>query len=185
MRNWNTQPKIPPHNPAIGFYFTYEELKLSNVPQVGFSPTCFYFTYEELKLPKAWLFRATREAFLLYLWGIETPWPCSWSAHVWPGFYFTYEELKPFSFWKVVGQGSRVFTLPMRNWNTIPRALAFFAWPGFYFTYEELKLFSGLYNLIRIVCFYFTYEELKHAGGVNEPQRPNQFLLYLWGIETR
>ena len=50
----------------------------------------------------------------------------------------------------------------MRNWNDSKALLLSRVAPGFYFTYEELKLFSSL--------LYFIHQE--------------QFLLYLWGIET-
>ena len=94
----------------------------------------------------------------------------------------------------------------MRNWNAITNSFPPLVPPGFYFTYEELKLFIGGLITLSIVVFtlpmrnwnirlfvdivekpssfYFTYEELKHFNGSPSCTRIEQFLLYLWGIET-
>ena len=120
----------------------------------------FYFTYEELKLilqqiHKIWIF----------------------------SFYFTYEELKPQMRIPIFSAPRRVFTLPMRNWNTLcwiwekSVALVFTlpmrnwntSFPILY-NFQCLVFTLPMRNWnIQDICpttyhqfrFYFTYEELK------------------------
>ena len=122
--------------------------------------------------------------FLQYLWGIETKF---WT-------------MKDSSFIKV-------FTVPMRNWNTLPFcksesiAPCFYStyeelkqrrrdkiWrrhKGFYSTYEELKPFPICLVQVNSWSFYSTYEELKPPRERPLSVLMIAFLQYLWGIETR
>ena len=92
MRNWNFFKYID-----LGYcpkVFTLP-MRNWNIAAWEFSMSgysCFYFTYEELKLAAMWDLD-WQQAFLLYLWGIETGntlLPIVRSS----SFYFTYEELK-------------------------------------------------------------------------------------------
>ena len=100
------------------------------------------------------------------------------------GFYSTYEELKLYIIYIIYLYKSvflqylwgietfflggsvysrwAVFTVPMRNWNQAPTSIGWGSW----------------------LCFYSTYEELKRFNGLDKVYIPNEFLQYLWGIET-
>ena len=101
----------------------------------------------------------------------------------------------------------RIFTLPMRNWNTSGFTANGMGYLNFYSTYEELKqpkycLISCSVNIIftlpmrnwnmhrkkqaTLFCpyFYSTYEELKLLIAIPTSLYLCAFLLYLWGIET-
>ena len=56
----------------MGFYSTYEELKLSLSEKRPLKAACFYSTYEELKPLKNLNLNPSGSVFLQYLWGIET-----------------------------------------------------------------------------------------------------------------
>ena len=56
----------------VGFYSTYEELKLERLEVPFVLSTRFYSTYEELKLRLLGAFPPVCLLFLQYLWGIET-----------------------------------------------------------------------------------------------------------------
>jgi len=106
-----------------------------------------------------------------------------------PRFYATYEELKPFGTIANLITGLAVFTLPMRNWNTLNEAVIKnfelflrYLWgiettqvgaiweqdlKRFYATYEELKRSMARCRTCRgRSSFYATYEELKHINAV-------------------
>ena len=57
----------------LGFYSTYEELKLLGLFLCWACFYGFYSTYEELKLDDFPKELKNRIEFLQYLWGIETP----------------------------------------------------------------------------------------------------------------
>ena len=86
--------------------------------------------------------------------------------------------------WDEGNISKRVFTLPMRNWNSN----IFMGWDmemlRFYFTYEELKLVIDPRLKPGASGFYFTYEELKLVIDPRLKPGASGFLLYLWGIET-
>ena len=114
-----------PQKNKLGFYRTYEELKLGSYLLCLSNPSRFYRTYEELK-----------PHYLAFT-----------SLFVFFRFYRTYEELKPekevheITFWlrflsylwgietldidRLIGGGILVFIVPMRNWNPhLPRQTA-------------------------------------------------------------
>ena len=95
MRNWNEQAIDMATKDFLGFYSTYEELKLTQgnclgnflkkflqylwgiETSQGTEPLatqfiCFYSTYEELKLSLEIKDKNRNAPFLQYLWGIET-----------------------------------------------------------------------------------------------------------------
>ena len=139
MRNWNSLFSDGAKPSLKCFYSTYEELKPPRFHSIIALPFRFYSTYEELKhsINKAWYYynvsfystyeelkhknnktyATNKEAFLQYLWGIETR-----------DKIILIQDLYV------------VFTVPMRNWNSI----AIIGCPNFgcsfYSTYEELKL---------------------------------------------
>ena len=80
----------------MGFYSTYEELKLDSVQTAVDPIQSFYSTYEELKRSKKCYRYFAFAKFLQYLWGIET-----------------------FSFLLLFFLSHLVFTVPMRNWNGV------------------------------------------------------------------
>ena len=166
-----------------GFYSTYEELKLCLKWKEKRNNASFYSTYEELKPVFIILIITFKISFLQYLWGIET-WVAGIIDKIISGFYSTYEELKLL----IMIQGSclgnlflqylwgietkkilpvkwsspQVFTVPMRNWNTIFASCGLYSFIGFYSTYEELKPFFEWVEQYGSPGFYSTYEELKH-----------------------
>ena len=79
--------------PWGSFYFTYEELKFINLPNITSNEHRFYFTYEELKYESSFVKTIEDKMFLLYLWGIEI-WEYLGMLKRRRSFYFTYEELK-------------------------------------------------------------------------------------------
>ena len=116
MRNWNTRLICQRPSGKARFYFTYEELK-HHSQSLGLFRLAGFLLYlwgiETLLWP---LQSHSYCLFLLYLWGIETCWRCKWAAKT-----------------------KSVFTLPMRNWNTIMSMITTGKLMSFYFTYEELK----------------------------------------------
>ena len=86
---------------TVSFQPTYEELKLSVLAFISAGVVRFQPTYEELK-PKF----ASPSTF---------PVPC---------FQPTYEELKPWSSVSV-SEGRGVFSLPMRNWNSLTNSILY------------------------------------------------------------
>ena len=121
--------------------------------------------------------------FLSYLWGIET------RVNLLPS--------EPFS---------TVFIVPMRNWNFFLASLQFYLCRFLSYLWgietrdkqrEECgdlvfivpmrnwnSFYRSLYSC-RKYSFYRTYEELKHFLPFAFIGKGNQFLSYLWGIETR
>ena len=125
--------------PISGFQPTYEELKhwgvseglhrtkvfslpmrnwnelqerINELQKVSFQPT-----YEELKPARRAGRGSEREQFSAYLWGIETYIPTVLGIKR-LRFQPTYEELKLLKVFRQNGMESRVFSLPMRNWNS-------------------------------------------------------------------
>ncbi len=138
MRNWN--PTCYPRKsfPFLRFQRTYEELKLARFCLIQASPAnVFSVPMRNWNLPLLLLFPQPPSQFSAYLWGIETLLSRP-NLLEGKGFQRTYEELK-------LGMGScrtsiiRVFSVPMRNWNTVTQEGVFLC-PGFQRTYEELKL---------------------------------------------
>ena len=78
-----------------------------------------------------------------------------------------------------------VFSLPMRNWNSLWPGRWILYRQGFQPTYEELKHGDFREEDFPPLRFQPTYEELKRlpAGGLAPSS--HTFSAYLWGIETR
>ena len=84
-----------------------------------------------------------------------------------------------------ISEFSRVFTLPMRNWNQRLTPLINLSLPSFYFTYEELKLLLvGFIVETKIPVFTLPMRNWNYAKEILMLNTLHRFLLYLWGIET-
>ena len=121
--------------------------------------------------------------FLQYLWGIET------KEIIRSLFYTKLVFTVPMRNWNSVFPIKAryvrlVFTVPMRNWNKCRRSWKRVCGNRFYSTYEELKLRLPNKGALRKACFYSTYEELKQVSKVMKTGMWQSFLQYLWGIET-
>ena len=166
----------------------------------------FYSTYEELKQNNNQVYKTNKEAFLQYLWGIETIYFHTLKFFILNRFYSTYEELKrkttgekiqyvlivftvPMRNWNFatiifIFSTSNVFTVPMRNWNSLwcwkdPRRLRVFTVPMRNWNFRMKK-----FSMFCMKRFYSTYEELKRRLQAAISPDCILFLQYLWGIET-
>ena len=99
MRNWNGHTQRECGAGHIRFQHTYEELKLEAASAMGRAFAGFQHTYEELKLR-----RSTTNSTLC---------PC---------FQHTYEELKHVQWIRNADTSEYVFSIPMRNWNSVWRS---------------------------------------------------------------
>jgi len=102
---------------------------------------------------------------------------------VW-GFHSTYEELKPNNSNNSRRSFSRVFILPMRNWNGFQTLLYGFLLP-FSFYLWGIETADETCNPHRIWGFHSTYEELKLKINFIIGDGVAMFSFYLWGIETQ
>ena len=122
--------------------------------------------------------------FIFYLWGIET------GRWYWSTTNISVVHILPMRNWNQVNQASIVYQL-MRSYFTyeelkrlnIQFTVSIHACS--YFTYEELKQVSDFFCECCKLCSYFTYEELKQSFYDNQLWTSDQFIFYLWGIETR
>ena len=145
MRNWNWSWKKYEDAWLCKFLLYLWGIETNQGIILNLGTLRFYFTYEELKLRPRCFSRLSISAFLLYLWGIETLVIGQKFLGYFTSFYFTYEELKQrekrapgkkaycfyFTYEELKRQCTRrrrnifckVFTLPMRNWNSITHKL--------------------------------------------------------------
>ena len=160
MRNWNyVQP--PYYNMGVErLKPTYEELKRCWHWLVRCSKGCLKPTYEELKL-------AIKDRLQMVMFGLKPTYEelkqCHRRTHIRCRYWFEaylwgIETCSPFHRY----YRKRVWSLPMRNWNSSYSANSFVTGSGLKPTYEELKLILKANYLLQMV----------------------KFEAYLWGIET-
>ena len=124
------------------------------------------------------------EAFLSYLWGMETRKKLKKDKRL--DIFLSYlwgMETCPSR--AQTSRSRRLFILPMRNGNHHGNLQIDMGFLAFYPTYEEWKPKSFSLMSKSHPAFYPTYEEWKLYTCPSFLSCSNNFLSYLWGMETR
>ena len=160
MRNWNPQGNGHCLFWWSRFYSTYEELKHDRITWQGRAKSlflqylwgietmvviskknkaCMFLQYLwGIETSSSSIFAISIHPFLQYLWGIETKIVKKVINNeiVFLQYLWGIETRCKYRWWM---NQYHVFTVPMRNWNSLPLGFNVHFYAGFYSTYEELK----------------------------------------------